>query len=88
MEMVVKDSLPKAPGKSGLQTLSDADIVSQPSVSRRSLLAGLGLGAGAALAVSVGAMTPSEAADKAASKKAPKRKPAKKPAPKKESDSD
>jgi hypothetical protein len=68
-------------------TLTDSDIVSTPSVSRRSLLGTLGLGAGAALAASVVAMTPSEAADKA-KKAPPKRKPAKKAAPKKESDSD
>lgn len=54
-------------------TLTDADIVSNPS--RRSLLATLGIGAGAAIAASVVSMTPTEAADK----KAPKKKPAKKP---------
>ena len=83
MEIPLKDRLAD---HSKSRTLADSDIRSTSSVSRRSLLGTLGLGAGAALAASVVAMTPTEAADKA--KKTPKRKPAKKPAPKKESDSD
>jgi hypothetical protein len=75
----------KLPEGSKLHTLSDADIVSKPNVSRRTLLATLGLGAGAALATSLGTVTPTAAAD---TKKKPKAKaPKKKPAPK-ETDSD
>ena len=71
---------PARPSQDAAKTLTDDDIVSKPS--RRALLASLGIGAGAAIAASVVAMTPTEAAD-AGDKKAPaKKKPAKKPAKK------
>jgi hypothetical protein len=56
----MKDRLP-AVDKDKLLTLSDADISSQRSVSRRSLLGSLGIGAGVAAAAAFGAVTPAEA---------------------------
>jgi hypothetical protein len=83
--VVLKEKLSEGSVESKLHTLSDSDIVSKPNVSRRTLLATLGLGAGAALATSLGTVTPIAAAD---AKKKPKAKaPKKKPAPK-ETDSD
>jgi hypothetical protein len=52
----MKDSPPDKP-----ITLSDSDISSQPTISRRSLLNSIGVGVGVAAAVVVGAVTPAEA---------------------------
>jgi hypothetical protein len=66
-------------------TLTDADIVSERTVTRRGLLGTLGLGAGAALTGVLGSNSVAEAADSSDKKK----KSTKKPAPKKEeADSD
>jgi hypothetical protein len=68
----------------GSLTLSDADITSQPSVTRRSLLGALGIGAGVAAAATLGSVEQAPAAD-TDSKKGKKQ--TKKP-PKEETDSD
>jgi hypothetical protein len=66
-------------------TLTDADIVSERTVTRRGLLGTLGLGAGAVLTGVLAPNSAAEAADSADKKK----KSTKKPAPKKEeADSD
>ena len=67
-------------------TLSDADIASEPNVSRRSLLGTLGITAGLAAAVALGTADSAPAADTDTKKK--KKAPPKKPAPKEETDSD
>ena len=72
-------------GSSAPFTLSDADIVSERTVTRRGLLGTLGVAAGAALAGVVGTASIAEAAD-AGPKTAKKKKT--KPAPKQEADSD
>jgi hypothetical protein len=55
------EKLPPVTDKGKVLTLSDADISSQRSVSRRSLLGTLGLGAGVAAAAVIGAVRPAEA---------------------------
>ena len=72
------------PSESSPLTLTDADIVSTRTVTRRGLLGTLGIGAGAALAGVLGTSGTVQAADADPSKK----KKAKKPAPKQEADSD
>jgi len=57
----MKDKLPPVVDKGKPLTLSDADISSQRSVSRRSLLGTLGIGAGVAAAAALGAATPAQA---------------------------
>jgi hypothetical protein len=66
-------------------TLSDADIVSRRTVTRRSLLGALGLGTGVAAAAALGGLTPTEAADSSDADKGKKskKKSIKKPPPKK-----
>lgn len=66
-------------------TLSDADISSEPAVTRRSLLGALGVGAGVAAAVAFGTAQSAPAAD---SDKAKDTKKKKKAPPKEEADSD
>ena len=55
------DKLPHDSKNGKVQTLSDTDISSQRSVSRRSVLGTLGLGAGVAAAAVFGTATPAEA---------------------------
>jgi hypothetical protein len=70
-------------------TLSDADIDSRRSVSRRSLLGALGLGAGVAATIIFAAADSVPAADSdSKKKKAPKKPPPKKKKPKEETDND
>ena len=57
----MKDTLPPVADKDELLTLSDSDISSQRSVSRRSVLGSLGIGAGFAAAAVFGAVTPAQA---------------------------
>ena len=57
----MKDELPPVADKDKPLTLSDTDISSQRSVSRRSLLGTLGIGAGVAAAAAFGAVTPAQA---------------------------
>jgi hypothetical protein len=65
-------------------TLSDADITSEPAVTRRSLLGVLGVGAGVAAAVAFGTAESAFAADSDKEKDTKK----KKKTPPKEADSD
>jgi hypothetical protein len=65
-------------------TLSDADITSRPTVTRRSLLGALGVGAAVAAAVAFGTAENAPAADTEKDGKAKK----KKAPPKEESDAD
>ena len=74
-------------------TLTDADITSRRSVTRRSLLGVLGIGTGVAAAAALGGLTPTVAADatetdkgKKTKKKTTKKQPPKKP--KEETDHD
>ncbi|HXE69833.1 MAG TPA: hypothetical protein VN523_10780 [Hyphomicrobiaceae bacterium] len=66
-------------------TLTDADITAERSVTRRSLLGALGLGAGAAATVVFGAPQAAPAADDSSKKKKSKKPPKK---PKEETDKD
>jgi hypothetical protein len=64
-------------------SLSDADITSKRTVTRRTLLGALGIGTGLAAAATVGGLTPTSAADSSDADKGKKKKTTKKPAPKK-----
>jgi hypothetical protein len=66
-------------------TLTDADITAERSVTRRSLLGALGIGAGAAATVVFGAPQAAPAADDSSKKKKSKKPPKK---PKEETDKD
>ena len=76
-------------------TLSDSEMTTERTMTRRSLLGVLGLGTGVVAAAALGTMEPVAAADSDAPKKKPpakkppaKKAPAKKAAPKKETDND
>jgi hypothetical protein len=66
-------------------SLSDADITSKRTVTRRTLLGALGIGTGLAAAATVAGLTPTSAADSSDADKGKKtkKKTTKKPAPKK-----
>jgi len=72
-----KNAAPEKP----VVTLTDADIISQRSVTRRSLLGVLGLSAGAAATVAFGTIDSAPAADSDSKKKTTKKPPPKKPKP-------
>jgi hypothetical protein len=76
----------RKPAEENTVTLTDAEIVSQRALTRRSLFGALGLGAGAAATVILGAPEAAPAAD-ASSKKKKKAKQAPKK-PKEETDKD
>jgi hypothetical protein len=77
----------KAPPAEKSLSLSDADIGSQPAVTRRSLLGALGVSAGVAAAVAFGTAESVRAADSDQSSDKTKGKKKKAP-PKEEADSD
>jgi hypothetical protein len=81
----VTSKTPSKPGEKTL-TLSDADIVSERSVTRRSLLGAIGLGAGVAATVAFGTAGEVPAADSDTKKKKTTKKPPKKPKPEADND--
>jgi hypothetical protein len=91
--LLVTRKVPIAPAEKPV-TLSDADITSTRTVTRRSVLGALGIGTGLAAAATVGGLTPTAAADSSDAdkgKKPKKKTTTKKPPPKKpkeETDSD